>query len=171
MDSDHSEINSYLNKQKKEYFYDFNLNDLKALLRSVVENGIDETSIYFKKVDKIVNFIENASNEFQNYDAKIEIEAIKQEINKDKLRFFKKAVMFDGKQRDIVMDKIDEKDKELTYEYEYIADNILTSLWKAGFEEKIERVFLDSKVEELPYFHFSNYNKMLIDNKVSHIYY
>tara|TARA_Y100000033_G_scaffold32586_1_gene31135 strand:- start:1129 stop:1704 length:576 start_codon:yes stop_codon:yes gene_type:complete len=171
LDEDFSQIHHYLNQKRKDYFYGFNIKKMTEALMSFKEAGLDESSIYFKKTEGILDFVEKALDDYESYDNKEEFNRLKNKINNEKLIFFNKAVMFDGKQRDVVMDKIDEKNKELSYDYEYIADNILTSLWQAGFEEKIEDKFLEAKIDELPYFHFSNYNKMPIENKVSHLFY
>mgnify|MGYP001370815814 FL=1 len=87
------------------------------------------------------------------------------------MSFFKKAVMFDGEQRRRVLNKIEEKDKELDFSYEYIVEDILTTLWDAGFEEKIENVFVESKIEDLSYFDFNQYNNSPIESKITQVYY
>ena len=160
-----------LNKEFKSYFLSFRLDKLRILMDDLYDQGLKESSGYFQYVIKALEFIENAAGVYENYDENLEIKTIKEKIRKDKMSFFKKAVIFDGEQRQKVLDKIEEKDKELDYSYEYIAENILTSLWEAGFEERIENVFMNSKIEELSYFDFNQYNNSHIDNKISQIYY
>tara|TARA_Y100000034_G_scaffold33929_1_gene41581 strand:- start:1547 stop:2131 length:585 start_codon:yes stop_codon:yes gene_type:complete len=171
LDEGFAKLKYNLNKERKGYFFSINIDKLKILKLEVEELGLDKSSPYAKYLDDSIEFIENAVAEYENYDRNLEIKEIKEKIRKDKMSFFKKAVMFDGEQRRRVLNKIEEKDKELDFSYEYIVEDILTTLWDAGFEEKIENVFVESKIEDLSYFDFNQYNNSPIESKITQVYY
>tara|TARA_Y100000034_G_scaffold33928_1_gene41479 strand:- start:520 stop:1104 length:585 start_codon:yes stop_codon:yes gene_type:complete len=171
LDEGFAKLKYNLNKEGRIYFLGINVSELKSLKTYVLDSGLDKSSPYAEYLDNSIKFIEGAVAEYKNYNENLEIKEIKEKIRKNKMSFFKKAGMFDGEQRRRVLNKIEEKDKELSYDYEYIAEDILTTLWDAGLEERIENAFMDYKIEDLSYFEFSKYNSLTIANKIDQIYY
>ena len=86
IDEDFSQIHHYLNQKDKNYFYAFNTSKLEEAIRSFIEGGLDQSSIYFKKARGILEFVKKALDDYEAYDNLEEFKRIKNEINKNKLK-------------------------------------------------------------------------------------